>query len=379
MIGSLLIARLFSIPVRIHWTFVLLVAWLAYANYSIAGYFNWYALTWTMLTIIALFICVVLHELGHALAARRYGVHTRSILLLPIGGLALLDRLPNKPIQEFLVALAGPLVNVFLCFLFLPIAMFFAHESMDQIILFWLHPQGNVFLREATPFNYFLVGMVAVNALIALFNLIPAFPMDGGRILRALLSMVLNRPRATLIAVRIGQLIALGLLLLSWKDFNWPVAVIGVYVFFSAQGEWRNVKRDRLLEGIKVEEATRLKFTTFYTQDKAADVWHEMKHGLERDFLVFDEWHNLKGVISQDDILELKTNRRKDWQTVFLKDCLHPQKEAFLASEWINTAIATMQAQRQSIFPVLDKYGEIKGVLDSDAIERFIRIQRKAG
>lgn len=379
MTGSLLIVRLFSIPVRIHWTFILLLSWLAYANYSIAGYFNWYALGWTMLTIIALFICVVLHELGHALVARRYGVHTRSILLLPIGGLALLDRLPNKPIQEFLVALAGPLVNVFLCFLFLPIAVFFAHESMDQIILFWLHPQGNIFLREATPFDYFLVGMVAVNALIALFNLIPAFPMDGGRILRALLSMALSRSRATLIAVRIGQLIALTLLLLSWKDFNWPVAIIGVYVFFSAEGEWRNVKRDRLLEGIKVEEATRFKFTNFYIQDTAADVWHQMKHGLERDFLVFDEWHNLKGVISQDDILELKTNRRKDWQTVTLKDCLHPQKDAFLASEWINTAIATMQAQRQSIFPVLDKYGEIKGVLDSDAIERFIRIQRKAG
>ena len=164
MNGSFQIVRLFGIPVRIHWTFSLIFLWVLYVGQSSLGHFNWQIIAWTTASILALFVCVILHELGHALTARRFGVHTRNILLLPIGGLAVLDRLPEKPFHEFLVALAGPAVNVGLAIGFSPLLFIIPFDRRERMFSYIMQ-EPNVFVRDITYFDGFLFGLVVLNLL----------------------------------------------------------------------------------------------------------------------------------------------------------------------------------------------------------------------
>lgn len=216
---SFQIARVAGIDVKIHATFLLLLVWLGFGYYESGGMG---AVIAGLAFILLLFACVVLHEFGHALAARAYGIRTPDITLLPIGGVARLERIPEKPSQELVVALAGPAVNVVIAFgLYVVLGKFFDLGDLASVE----DQRGNL-----------LTKLLAVNVMLVVFNLIPAFPMDGGRILRALLATRIKHARATRIAAGIGQAVAILLGILGLLG-NPVLLFIAVFVFFGAQQE----------------------------------------------------------------------------------------------------------------------------------------------
>ncbi|MFZ4482501.1 MAG: site-2 protease family protein [Chthoniobacterales bacterium] len=233
------LARVAGIDVRVHATFFLLLAWFGYAYYSDGGFG---AMVVGLAFILLLFVCVLLHEFGHALAARAYGIHTPDITLLPIGGVARLERMPEKPWQELVVALAGPAVNVVIALgLFIVLGKFFDLREVVDVG----EEGGNL-----------LTKLLAINVMLVLFNLVPAFPMDGGRVLRALLAMRLKRGQATRIAAGVGQAIAIvfGLLGLLGHPM---LLFIAVFVFFGAQQEASYATRKETAEETRVTAVLR--------------------------------------------------------------------------------------------------------------------------
>jgi Zn-dependent protease/predicted transcriptional regulator len=222
--------------VRIHVTFILLLAWIGFSAYRSGG---WEAARDSVLFITLIFACVVLHEFGHILTARRFGIVSTEVTLLPIGGVANLDHMPEKPYQELLVALAGPAVNVVIA-----AALFIALGTF--------HPEALTQLDDAQL--GLLPRLAAANLFLAVFNLIPAFPMDGGRVLRAMLAMWLDRAKATRIAASIGQIFAFALGFLGL--FGNPLLVfIAIFVYMAAAGEARMTAASEATRGLTVADA----------------------------------------------------------------------------------------------------------------------------
>jgi Zn-dependent protease len=219
MRSSLKVASIFGIEVRIHLTFLIFLVWIWFSYYQIAGFAG---AVQGVLFILALFACVLLHEFGHAFAARGFGIETPDITLLPIGGVARLSRIPEKPWQELVVAIAGPLVNVVIA----AALIFVIHGSASLEQLEYLE----------SPRTELLAKLASVNVMLILFNLIPAFPMDGGRVLRALLAMAMPYARATQIAAWIGQ--GLAVVFGIFGIFGNPFLIfIAFFIFVGAQQE----------------------------------------------------------------------------------------------------------------------------------------------
>ena len=259
------IGEIAGIGVFVHATFLILVVWIGLSYWqserSIAAVIEGVGF------ILALFGCVVLHELGHALAARRYGIATRDITLLPIGGVARLERMPEDPKQEIVVAIAGPLVNVVIA----------------AAIYVGLFISGNVISSEQVTIvgGSFLVSLMLVNVILVLFNLIPAFPMDGGRVLRAVLATKMDYATATQQAAHVGQLIALvfGLLGLFTNPFLVFIALF-VWIGAAAEASMAQVKsasrwhsgRDGNVDRLSLAEAAR-----YDCQHRGADDFRQPK------------------------------------------------------------------------------------------------------
>ena len=222
---SIRLGSLAGIGVFVHLTFPLLLIYAGYKNYSVRHHWPdaWIGIGF----VLVLFGIIVLHELGHALTARRFGIPTRDITLLPIGGVARLERMPDDPWQELMVAVAGPSVNVVLA------VFFFAVAGGGRGLSAWLD-------LDVVGHDY-VMSLVWVNVALTLFNLIPAFPMDGGRVLRSLLAFKLSYLLATRIAARIGQVLAAGFMALGF--FHNPfLMVIGVFVWLGAGQELKSVR-----------------------------------------------------------------------------------------------------------------------------------------
>jgi Zn-dependent protease len=227
-VSSLRLATIAGIPVKVHWTFSLLVAYIAYMVYQ-EGLGSTQAFYFTLL-VVSLFICVICHEYGHALVARHYGIPTRDIFILPIGGLARLEYLPPQPIREMIIAIAGPLVNVAIAALLIAILLLTGKfSSLAEITSLeeLLTPWGMVY------------ALVIINAMLFTFNLIPAYPMDGGRILRSALSMKWGKERATILASYLAQGIGLVFFLGGTYYGHMTLSLIGVFIFFSSRWERR--------------------------------------------------------------------------------------------------------------------------------------------
>src|SRR5881409_673379 len=210
---SIKIARIAGIDVRIHITFLLFLAWIGFTYYQVGGSA---AAIDGVLFILALFGCVLLHEFGHALAARGFGIRTPDITLLPIGGVARLERMPDKPWQELVVAIAGPLVNAVIA----AVLIFALGQHLE-----WEHLE-----RFNQPGIAMLAKLASENIALVLLNLIPAFPMDGGRVLRALLALALPYSRATQIAAWVGQTLAFGLGIVGL--FTNPMLILIAFFIF---------------------------------------------------------------------------------------------------------------------------------------------------
>lgn len=293
MSGSVRIARLFGIEIRAHVTFVLLLA-LAALDFGQSGGAR--GAVFGVLLVLALFACITLHELGHSLVARRFGAQVREIVLLPIGGVARLQREPRGPVAELLTAIAGPLVNVVIA-LGLGIA--------------WMSRVGTVpdpgqlaeHLARPTP-NTFLLWLMASNALLALFNMLPALPMDGGRVLRATLSFFMSRARATTIAAGIGQALAVGMIGfgLMARPPQILLSVIGLFVFFAAGQERRAVRATDVLGDLRAGEVCHPAAEALSPSDDLGDA---LDHALRTGQSVFPVLYgkDLIGVVLRDEAL----------------------------------------------------------------------------
>jgi Zn-dependent protease/CBS domain-containing protein len=291
--GSFKIGRFSGIDVRVHWTFLLLLAFFAFLGYQTSGSPAG-ALT-PIAVIVALFICVLLHEFGHSLVAQRLGIVVRSITLLPIGGVSNLETLPEKPSDEVKITLAGPLANVVLAPIFFGVGLLLGAEPRVPTDLFTgIGSVGQFF---------FYLGYL--NVVLAVFNLIPAFPLDGGRILRALLATHLGALRATDISSRVGQFFALAFFLVGLLGGNFLLALIGVFIYFGASGEAQMVRQREQMRGLSVSDVmgTKPRTETVTPYHTFGQVLDSVIHGYQEDFPVVDESGRLIGMITRDEIM----------------------------------------------------------------------------
>lgn len=232
MLGwSINLFRIRGIQLSLHASFLLLLAYVAWEGWTSEGLPG---LAWSVAYILLLFTCVVLHELGHSFTARRFGVGVPRILLLPIGGMAEFDSIPRQPRSEILIALAGPAVNFVLAAVLFALVPFPAGWNPVEF-----PPTVGELFRH----------LVVLNLVMGCFNLVPVFPMDGGRVLRALLALRLSYLRATFWAATVGKVLAvLGALALVFLFGNWLGAVLFAFIFIAGEMEYRSVKRRELEE-----------------------------------------------------------------------------------------------------------------------------------
>lgn len=376
--GLFQLARIFGIPVQVHWSFLLVFVWVFFAGSS-NGSWDWHTTGWDFLIVLALFVCVVLHEFGHALTARRYGVHTHDIILSPIGGVARLDRLPDKPWQEFMVAIAGPLVNIAIVLLLVAIFLLGPESGYQQFLSFFydlLYPDSNVFSGEVSPVYAFFFVLIILNLVLAIFNMLPAFPMDGGRVLRALLSIRLGRLRATRIATYVGQGFALLLLAYAVWSLSPITGLIAVFIFMMAASEYRSARMESLMDNHTISEVVRRQFTRLYTNDSLPKALSHYQQGVEDSFLVFDEWQNLVGVLPENALAEAVKGEASYLQSV--GELVSRRYEAMLASDPLKVIFAKIHGQGYPLLPVYEQ-GVLIGVVDNQALADFMRLHRMRG
>ncbi|MCK6629586.1 MAG: site-2 protease family protein [Anaerolineae bacterium] len=285
-----------GITIRMHITFPLILIWGA-LQFGVFTGGGWSGAIFGLIVTFLLFAIVVLHELGHSLAALRYGVPVKQIVLLPIGGVAELGRMPEKPIQEFVIAIVGPLVNFALAIILAPLGL-----ALGQGFGGW--SPADLFdnlgqLSFNAIFNYVFVS----NLFLGIFNLLPAFPMDGGRVLRALLATQVSYQRATSIAVTIGQTLAWMLGLYGFLNGNFFTILIAVFIFSGAEAERQLVQTRSVLGDLTVEQAYSRRVQTLTPQSSLRDAVKLTFDSFQSDFPVC-EGEQLVGLLTYTRLLE---------------------------------------------------------------------------
>ncbi len=294
---SFKLGKVSGIEIKIHLTFIFIIIWAAAQGASGMGGIG--GALYAAVSILLLFVCITLHELGHSLVARRLGIRVRDITLLPIGGLARLEKMPQKPLHELLIALAGPAVNfTFVAGLGVLLALIGRAGGLPN-----LRYLPHMLNRPGSLLSL-LVYLLAANLILGLFNLIPAFPMDGGRVLRAFLAMWTSYPRATRIAARVGQLIAVGLALLGLSSFgSFMLVLVALFVFTGASFEDQAVQARSMLNELRVRHALPThRLRPVAAEDTLAHVVESGLNNHQRDFPVF-RGGVLVGILSRDDLL----------------------------------------------------------------------------
>ncbi len=372
MRGSLKIFTWFGIPVFVHWSFGLIffyILWHAYSN-SLSPVDT----AWVSGLFMAIFGCVLLHEYGHALAARRYGVRTRDIVLMPIGGMARLERMPEKPLQEFVVAIAGPMVNMVIFLLMvIGISVLAQPEQLEAIRAAVLAETTGEPIEETgievSKLLQYSINFAISNLILVVFNMIPAFPMDGGRVLRALLSMRIGRARATRIASWIGQGFAVLFAIWGIYSGNFMLAILGFFVIYAARSENDMVQTESVLGRFKVSDLMRPEFTRLQSNDWMMNAIETLQHGLERHFLVFDLYGQLVGLLEESDILAAQ--RKPDVTAAVSK---YMQKtEAVLLDESLLRVHHLIRQRGYGLVAVMDADQQLVGVIDEAGLNYFLK------
>jgi Zn-dependent protease len=347
------IGRLAGIGIYVHATFLLLILFILFINWR--GGKSLETAMEGVLFILAIFGCIVLHELGHALAARHYGIRTRDITLLPIGGLARLERMPDIPIQELWVALAGPAVNAVI-----------AGGLFAFSFLVGVHPELQTFRWAG---GSFLNKLMVVNVWLLAFNLIPAFPMDGGRAMRALLATRLEYSRATLIAARVGQAIALlfGLAGLFTDPF---LVFIALFVWMGAEQESAMVQMHNSLGGIPVQQAMLTHFCVIQPDDPLSKAVEHVLDGWQQDFPVVFGDHVL-GMLTRESLMRVIAQGGVETP---VREAMNRDFVTADSHEMLEQALATMRAAKSRSMPVLHD-GSLVGLLTMDHVGELLMIQ----
>ena len=365
------LGRIAGIEVRIHVTFFLLLAYLGFAGYHGAG--TDVAITTRvsaalhlMLLVCIVFLCVLLHEFGHAFAARRCGIRTPDITLFPFGGVARIERMPENPRQEIFIALAGPAVNVII-----------AAGLWAVLAIFWRAvPQEQMGTAASLA-----VEVMSVNVMLLVFNLIPAFPMDGGRVLRALLAMRLDHGRATRIAAHIGQALAVALGLLGVFGMsihshviepNPMLIVVAFFVFMAAANEAGAVQLQSVTRGLSVAAAMVTDFRSLPRNASLGEASEMLLHSSQHEFPVIDPDGTLRGIFTRSELVSALRESGPEGSVLGVMregfPIVHPRTP-------FDEGFRLMQQSGTSVLPVTDEEGRLVGLFTMENIGEMLMVR----
>jgi Zn-dependent protease/CBS domain-containing protein len=348
MSWSLPIFRIAGIQLRIHVTFLLLIAWVAFAYYAQGGS---PAAVGGVLFILLLFACVVLHEFGHALAGKAFGINTPDITLLPIGGVARLERLPEEPLQELIIAAAGPAVTALIA-----LGAFIGGGS-------WSYPPN--------PTTSLPDMLFTLNVVLLLFNLLPAFPMDGGRVLRALLATRLSYARATQVAASVGQGFAFvfGFIGLLWNPF---LLFIALFVYIGASQEAALAQMKDVSRRFPVSSAMVREFRTLSEDASLQEAVDALLATSQHDFPVVDDSGNVAGLLTRQDLIAAL---RKNDPALRVGDVMRRDIPTVTTGTRFEDAFRIMQECNCPAVPVLDRMKRLVGLLTPENVTELMMVQ----
>jgi Zn-dependent protease len=347
--GSFTIARLFGIPIRIHFTFFLLLGFLGWLVAQQSG-----NVVLELAFILTLFGCVLLHELGHALTARAYGIRTVDITLYPIGGIARLNSM-GKPNQEFWIALAGPMVNIVIAALL----------WIGMVVMVGRPPALGPFFTDD-----FVQRVFIANVLLAAFNLLPAFPMDGGRILRAILAQRLGVARGTRIAATVGQGFAVLFGIIGLLSLNLFLIVIAFFLFIGASGEAVMAQTQDVLAGARVRDAMITRFDTLRHGQLLGDAAELLIAGTQEDFpVVFGD--QVLGVLPRDRLFNALARGGRD---TYVSEAMVRDFARVSPNDDLAVALEHFASSRLPIL-VFDG-GRLVGMLTPENLSEFVMIRQ---
>lgn len=363
---SLYLGKVSGIRISVHWTFVILLGWIFILYYQQAQEIR--EAIMGVVFILSLFICVTLHELGHALTGQRFNIVTKNITLLPIGGVAQMEKLPEKPLQELWVAIAGPMVNVGIA------ALLFSFLYFSNNIPQTFEPEQ----FENLNGTGFWLNLFLANIVLAFFNLIPAFPMDGGRILRALLSLKFDRGKATQIAAGVGQIMAIIFVFIGLFSNTWLV-LIGIFIYLGAGAEAAFESTKTTLSGNTVKDVLMTKYTKLLPEDTLEKAVALLLDGQEQEFVVAEN-DRVLGILTRTELIKGLTEFGKD------APVSNSMRKNYLVLDVdmpIQEVYEKLMSNSCSVAPVLD-HGELIGIVDKENINELILVktalaQRQAG
>ena len=345
------LCKLFNIRLELHLSFVLLIAYATWVGWSDQGLFG---AVWSFSLFLIIFSCVVLHEFGHSLTAQRFGIRVHRILLLPIGGMAQFGRIPREPVQELVITLAGPLVN------FVIVALIYPFTGVRWDLL-----TGPLRFSLAEIFPFILL----FNLVMGVFNLLPLFPMDGGRILRALLAMRFPYFKASRIAIYLSRPLAVVLGLLAALASSWILAALFAFIFIGASIEYEILKRERACKDLTIRDVMRQNFYTADLNQTVGDVLEEFQgRRMPEDILVFDRGEGV-GILPREALEKLQDMGAQH----FTLSRAPLKRVSPLLSHWPLAPYADeIFRSRRKIIPVLLNNSVI-GVVDAPHLRRVLR------
>ena len=350
---SLNLGTIAGTAIRIHITFLLFLVWLAVIFYRQGGA----EAAWQgTIFIVLIFLCVLLHELGHVFAARRYGVKTRDVTLWPFGGISSMERMPDKPSEELIVAVAGPAVNV----------------AIAAVLILWLGPRFDLenLTKIEDPVVSLAVKLAAANIILVVFNLIPAFPMDGGRVLRAILAMRMGNARATERAATIGQGFAIVFGILG-IFYNPMLIIIAAFIFLAASGEATQAQLRAIAQGTLVSDAMITTFESLPTSATVSDAADALIRTTQTEFPIVDGAGHLRGVLTRDAMIKALKQRGPDAPVL---EVMQGDIPTFPARAKLDTALGSLMQKGCPVVGVTDASGKLIGLLTVENLGEMLML-----
>lgn len=350
---SISIGRLAGAEIRIHVTFLLFLLWLGSVYYLRGGA----DAAWQGTTFIALlFACVLLHELGHVYVGRYYGVQTRDVTLWPFGGIASMERMPDRPYQELLVAIAGPLVNV----------------AIAAVLLLWLGTNLNPenLTQVGNPSVSIMAKLAGANIMLVLFNMIPAFPMDGGRVLRAVLAMWVGNARATELAASIGQGFAVMFAVVG-IFYSPMLVVIAIFVFLAASSEAAHAQLRAVAQGALVSDAMITQFHSLSMDAVVRDAAEAVVRTSQKEFPILDHAGRLLGVLTRDAMIK---SLKDDGPLSLVRDVMQTDIPTVSSRAKLDTALHLLVGRACPMVGVTDADGRVVGLLTVENLGELMMI-----
>ena len=343
--------------VRLHLTFLLFLLWIGAVYYAQGGP---QAAVAGVVFIALLFGCVVLHEFGHIFAARRYGVQTPDVVLLPIGGVARMERIPEEPVQEIVVALAGPLVNVVIA-----AVLFLALGGLPRLDALMAEPADGLAGR-----------LLYANLFLALFNLIPAFPMDGGRVLRAFLARWTGYARGTRIAAGIGQGLAFLFGLLGLAGGNPILLFVALFIYLAAAAESHAAQMRQVAQGVMNADAMVTQFERLGRESRIADAVDCLLRTTQHEFPACDADGRLQGVLTRDAMIRALKEEGPDTPVVEVMEADIPEVRD---RGNLEDATRLLQEKNRAAVGVVDREGRLKGLVTRETIGELMMVEAARG